>query len=145
MQGITSTGLSTVIDLSKRNLDLARVPSSGVQDSRVQQDIGSENLIALDKSSTQARVQPDPRALSSMLDKVNREMEVNNSSLRFKTDESSGRMVVAIYDANTEELIRQIPSEEALATAKQLSEFMSRAKSDASSDGMLGVLLNKQA
>ena len=88
----------------------------------------------------------DPEQLNNMLDKVNRQMEINSSNLRFKADESSGKMVVAIYDASTEELIRQIPNEQALATAQRLSEFMERTKSDPlDASSSVGLLLNSQA
>ncbi|WP_304639800.1 flagellar protein FlaG [Pseudomonas sp.] len=43
----------------------------------------------------------------------------------FQLDDASGRMVVSITERKTGELIRQIPSEEALQLAESLSEIRS--------------------
>lgn len=55
--------------------------------------------------------------------------------LQFSVDKDTGRTVVKIIDSSTDKVIRQIPSEEALAIAKDLGEY---AKS-------LGVLVKQQA
>jgi flagellar protein FlaG len=41
--------------------------------------------------------------------------------LNFKVDEDSGKTVIKVYDRHSEQLVRQIPNEEALAMAKRLS------------------------
>lgn len=43
-------------------------------------------------------------------------------SLNFSLDESSGITVISVYDASTQELIRQIPSEEAVSLAQKLNQ-----------------------
>lgn len=43
--------------------------------------------------------------------------------LKFSVDEDSGRAVIEVYDANTEELIRQIPPEQVLNVLRHLKEF----------------------
>lgn len=43
--------------------------------------------------------------------------------LRFSLDDDSGRAVIEVYDANTEELIRQIPPEQVLNVLRHLKEF----------------------
>lgn len=52
-------------------------------------------------------------------------------SLQFRVDENSGRVVVSVRDPSTGELIRQIPSEDALRVAQDLG------KGDASGSRML--------
>jgi flagellar protein FlaG len=46
-------------------------------------------------------------------------------NINFQLDDSSGRMIVNVTERNTGELIRQIPSEEALQLAENLSEIRS--------------------
>ncbi|MDR1890372.1 MAG: flagellar protein FlaG [Zoogloeaceae bacterium] len=46
-----------------------------------------------------------------------------NTSLAFSVDEESGRVVVKVTDNDTKEVIRQLPSEEALALAKALDKL----------------------
>jgi flagellar protein FlaG len=41
--------------------------------------------------------------------------------LNFKVDEDSGKTVIKVYDRLSEQLVRQIPNEEALEMAKRLS------------------------
>ncbi|WP_454142337.1 flagellar protein FlaG [Methylocaldum sp. MU1018] len=56
-------------------------------------------------------------------------------TVQFSIDEDSGRTIVQVKDAETDELIRQIPSEEILRLAKQLDEFK---------DGFKGMLLKEK-
>jgi flagellar protein FlaG len=48
-----------------------------------------------------------------------------NRSLQFRLDEGTGRMVVSITDAETGEVIRQVPGEEALRIAQNLENRLS--------------------
>ena len=47
------------------------------------------------------------------------------SNLVFSLDDDSGQTVVRIVDAQTDELIRQIPSEEILSLAKAIEDYQS--------------------
>jgi flagellar protein FlaG len=44
-------------------------------------------------------------------------------NLNFSIDESSGQTVIKVIDSESEEVIRQIPSEEMLALARRLNEL----------------------
>ena len=46
-------------------------------------------------------------------------------SINFALDDSSGRVVVKVTDSGSGDVIRQIPSEEALQMAENLSEVRS--------------------
>jgi len=46
-------------------------------------------------------------------------------SINFAIDDGSGRVVVKVTDASSGDVIRQIPSEEALRLAENLSEVRS--------------------
>jgi flagellar protein FlaG len=46
-------------------------------------------------------------------------------NLNFSLEEASGRVVVKVVDAGSGDLIRQIPSEEALQLAESLSDVRS--------------------
>jgi len=54
----------------------------------------------------------------------------SSSSLRFRVDPDAGRIVVSVVDAATGDLLRQIPSEDALAMAKSLAATGSGIVSD---------------
>ena len=55
-----------------------------------------------------------------------------SSSLQFSLDDASGRTVVKVVDTETEEVLRQFPSEEMLAISKSI-------------DRMQGLLINREA
>lgn len=56
--------------------------------------------------------------LRQMVDKLNLDVGSVSRSLRFEFDDDANRSVIQVYDRETEQLIRQIPSEEALARIK---------------------------
>ncbi len=60
-----------------------------------------------------------------------------NRNLEFNIDNDSGKTVVKVIDADTEELIRQIPDDEALSIAKQIDEQLDRSSENH------GLLLTK--
>ena len=62
---------------------------------------------------------------------ANRHLARLDSRLQFRVDDASGRMVVAVVDRETSEVLRQMPSEEMLSIARrleaQLGEITSRS------------------
>lgn len=69
------------------------------------------------------------KALQAIKDKI---APLANNDLQFSVDRDSGDTVVRIIDGKTGDLVRQIPSEEALAIAKDL-------------DRLQGLLLQQKA
>lgn len=63
---------------------------------------------------------------------INRYLRDTDRNVQFDVDESTGKTVVSVVDANTHEVIRQMPSEETLAIARAISR-------------MSGLLLNERA
>lgn len=62
------------------------------------------------------------QALDAAVKQLNSYAQSINRSLEFNIDTDSGETVVKVIDSETDELIRQIPNEEALNIAKQLDE-----------------------
>lgn len=54
--------------------------------------------------------------------KLNDYVQSTERKLEFQVDDDSGHTVVKVYDKNSEELIRQIPNEEALELAQKLNQ-----------------------
>ncbi len=59
--------------------------------------------------------------LDEAVDSVSR--FVNNDNLEFTIDEESGRRLIRLVDRQTQEVLRQIPSEEMLQIAKALDKL----------------------
>lgn len=61
--------------------------------------------------------------LNEAVSELNELAQSIRRELRFSVDDNSGRAVIEVYDANTEELIRQIPPEQVLNVLRHLKEF----------------------
>lgn len=60
------------------------------------------------------------RNLSSVVESLNDYAQSVKRDLQFSVDETSGRTVITVKDSETEEIIRQIPPESAVALASHL-------------------------
>ncbi|HEB55741.1 MAG TPA: flagellar protein FlaG [Gammaproteobacteria bacterium] len=65
---------------------------------------------------------PSKDSIEEAVKEINKFVESTQSELQFSLDEDSGKTVIKVLDSSTRELIRQIPSEEALRLARQLRE-----------------------
>lgn len=54
--------------------------------------------------------------------KLNEFVQTTQRRLDFQVDEDSGRSIIRVYDKDTSELVRQIPSEQALELARRLGD-----------------------
>lgn len=70
----------------------------------------------------EAKVEAETEDLSSAIAKISEHIQNVQRDLVFSVDEESGREVVTIKDAKSDEVIRQYPSEEILTLARKLSE-----------------------
>ena len=88
----------------------------------------------VDTTSTQAA--PERPASSEELKRATQELQrrisVMAPELQFSVDEESGRSIIKVTDPTTKEVIRQIPSEQALKLNQALDEFR-------------GLLVNRKA
>jgi flagellar protein FlaG len=62
----------------------------------------------------------DAQRVREALAEANRRLEQIARELTFEFDEAAGRIVIRLVDRTTREVLRQIPSEEALAIARAL-------------------------
>ncbi|OPX56823.1 Uncharacterized conserved protein, FlaG/YvyC family [Oceanospirillum multiglobuliferum] len=58
------------------------------------------------------------------LEKINKYAEIQQVNLRLSVDKELNRVVIRVVDKDTDEMIRQIPSEQAIALAKRIDEVM---------------------
>ncbi|MEN8259178.1 MAG: flagellar protein FlaG [Pseudomonadota bacterium] len=61
-------------------------------------------------------------SLSGVVKNLNDLVQVVHHELKFSLDDEADRMVVQVIDSETDEVIRQIPSDEILALVKHLAE-----------------------
>ncbi|MBC7572837.1 MAG: flagellar protein FlaG [Herminiimonas sp.] len=62
-------------------------------------------------------------ALNKAVDAINRFINPVASSIQFSVDEDSGRTLVKVVDTDTNTVLRQFPSKEALAISHELDKL----------------------
>lgn len=70
---------------------------------------------------------------------------VHGFGLSFALEDELNRTIVTVTDTNTEEVIRQIPSEEFVKLAKRISEAKQEMNDRISSSDLQGLLYDNQA
>jgi flagellar protein FlaG len=65
---------------------------------------------------------PTPEQLKQAVDSINQAFSAMSSDIQFSIDQDSNRAIIKVVDQKTKEVVRQIPSAEALAIAKSLEE-----------------------
>jgi flagellar protein FlaG len=78
---------------------------------------------AVDKSQAVDGAKPSHDDVSAAVKKMNDAMLGSSQSLQFSIDEDSKDIVVKVIDQSTKEVVRQIPSEEALQIAKSIDKM----------------------
>ncbi len=74
----------------------------------------------------QTAAAPSMEQVKQAVDEINKSMQALSRGLVFSVDEESHRTIVKIVDQQTDEIVRQIPSEEALAIAKSLDQVVGK-------------------
>lgn len=93
-------------------------------DRMLQADSTDQQQKGREASATQSDVdQIDMNALRSMMDEVNKSDLGQKLNVQFQIDEPTGKTILQIKDRSTDELIRQVPTEEILAISAKLKEL----------------------
>lgn len=100
------------IDGSDRS-DISRYQSNEVSSTSKEPQEGGESLADIQN-----------KEVGQLIEDVNFQLEQVTSYLRFEQDKDSERMVIFIKNGETDELIRQIPSQEFLRISKNISQFL---------------------
>lgn len=83
--------------------------------------------------------------LKTQVDKLNQTLEQSGQSITFGIDETTQTPVIEVKDRSTDELIRQLPSEDSLKMMQQIQDYLDRAQAsgDLSKEGLTGSLFNE--
>ncbi|HNR84760.1 flagellar protein FlaG [Ottowia sp.] len=101
------------------------------QTARVNELGGTQNAARPDPAGNEADA-PDRETLLQAVDEVKKAIAPVAQNLLFSIDDDTGRTIVKIVDSQTDEVIRQMPSEEVLAISKAI-------------DKLQGLLIKQQA
>lgn len=70
-----------------------------------------------------AQGEPSVKQVQQALDQINSFVQSSNKDVQFSLDHSSGKILVQVMDTQNNQVIRQIPSKEALAISQALDRL----------------------
>ena len=70
-----------------------------------------------------AEAPPAAGTLERIVKEIEESVGNNNTNLRFRVDEASGRIVVSVVDKETNQVVRHIPSEEVMKLARVMDRL----------------------
>lgn len=99
--------------------------STALRQAEMEKGSSASQAIAPDQALTPKQEAPavTQEKQNEAVKKLNEFVTATNHALEFSVDEDSGRQLVKLIDTQTKEVIRQIPTEEALQIAKALDRF----------------------
>ena len=114
---------ATVVPVAPQGtVSLSEAFKKGASGPPQRQDVSFDGKISpADAAQNIAKV-VEPEKIAEAVEKVAAYVESLSRSLSISVDQRSGDFVVKVQDANTEEVIRQIPSEEVMAISAAISE-----------------------
>jgi flagellar protein FlaG len=85
------------------------------------QSVQAQRVLPTEKASVANASQQE---LDRSFEQIQVMMDLRNRSVEFLTDEASGAMVVKVVDANSGDVIRQMPAEELLSFMRNLTRMV---------------------
>jgi uncharacterized FlaG/YvyC family protein len=67
--------------------------------------------------------EPNYPKFSEIAKQVREKLQIANAKIQFEVSETSGRMIIKVMDPVSGEVIRKIPPEEVLSSARAVQEF----------------------
>lgn len=99
---------------------------------KINNELAEDNNLVLTPEESTAEEAEKRDKLTSKVAQLNDYTQLINREIQFSVDEATDRTVVKVIDSKTDEVIRQIPSEEVLRIAESMENFS-------------GMLLQEQA
>lgn len=109
-------------------VDSKPIKQTQISDMSKTEVLKPEQVVAQVKESAQAELPPNK--VAETVASLNAFVQLMDRNVSFEVDEVSGRDVISVFEKDTKELIRQIPSEETLELLKRM-------------DTMVGVLFSE--
>ena len=111
--------------------DVQHVETTGVRLPRLSVEdrpaVTLPQAVEIEQPKKEARPAPpiEVPKIESVTKQIDSFLRSMGRTINFRVDHASGRMVVSVLDANTGELIRQVPGEDAIRLAASIEASMS--------------------
>lgn len=118
-QGISAKTQASAPELKVGNAKVTALPTDSPAEVS-QAEAVKEATEAKAKQAVESSKEEDS-AVADAVAKLNDYVQNVERKLEFQVDEGSGETIVKVYDKGSQELIRQMPNEEALALSQRLN------------------------
>jgi len=98
----------------------AAAQGSGI---RPQEAKGVTNTTRNEGPRERNREEPNEEQVKSAVEQLNAFIQTSSSNLQFSVDKESGMRIIKVVDPETNKVIRQMPSEEAVEIAKAIGKL----------------------
>ena len=139
MEGGIKATVSPMADQSAM-VSLTEAFKKGARGPVERQDVSFDGKISPADATQKTDQVIEPEKIEAAVANLAAYVESLSRSLAIRVDERSGDFIVQDQDANTEEIVRQIPSEEVLAISAAISEQVDSLKL-MGEDGARGLFL----
>ena len=125
---ISSQITAATLNQAKPTQPVSKPALSSVSSADVRQEATVENVTIRQDTAVKQVASEQPVAEKTQLEQavsdINNYVQTVNRELQFRVDDALplGRTVVTVVDADTQETIREFPSEQALSLARSLKE-----------------------
>lgn len=118
-------GPGTASDVSTAKIEPVRpVSVDMIREKRVLEKTEDENRLKVSKEADGEKATREPESLDRAVDIANKAMEISGYNLQFRIHKESGRVQVKVVDAETQEVIREIPPEQMLRLSASIMEML---------------------
>lgn len=111
--------------LSSRGSGGVNAPVSATHGIKEATTAPADTALHAEELKEKGRTEPDREQVLAAVEEMQEFVQAAQHDIQFQLDDESGRMLVKVTERGTGEVIRQIPSEEAVRLAENLSEIRS--------------------
>lgn len=103
----------------------ATAPASRMHDIKDATPAQAETAVQAEALQSRSTSEPDREQVLAAVEEMQNFVQATHHDIQFKLDDDSGRLLITVTERDTGEVIRHIPSEEAVRLAENLSEIRS--------------------
>lgn len=106
----------SVQELNTANINITEIPGNSAK-------IAGSNQTGKEMGGSQNQNTATEQQIKNAINKVNSKMKTHRTRCEFSYHEETNRVSIKVYDKETEEVIREIPPEEALEMIEKMWEL----------------------
>ena len=132
--------VTSLVNTTNSNSEISVTRIKDVDAATRNRQVDAATHVATARAAAAEQVTVSREAFDRVVSELEAYVQNAQRNLDFQVDDKTGRVVVKVIDATDDSVIRQIPSEEMLAVAQRIQDYLDRNQMD-----MRGMLLEIKA